>query len=318
LRRLALVIIVLGLLAAAERPARAAADGWRLVLRSEVRLPVGPVRLGDVVSGEVPEAAASLVVAGAGQAGESLVLDRRRLLRELVTAGLAAGVRCSGAERCRVRFAGSPIERDELESRLREILTAWLPEADPAAPPPWLEFQVRVPDLCAAGAWRLELVAPRRLAPGRNLVAVAIHDAGVRTRFTVTVLCHFQGEIAAALAPIPEDTPLTEELFRWEWRDLVEVERGVVVGRGELAGKSAVRDIAGGEVLRLACLTETPLVRRGEPVELRIRRGEVAAITRAVARQDGLRGQTITVRNELTGRLVTARIVGPGLVEWQR
>jgi flagella basal body P-ring formation protein FlgA len=40
----------------------------------------------------------------------------------------------------------------------------------------------------------------------------------------------------------------------------------------------------------------------------------VAAVVRAECRQDGLLGETVSVRNKLNGRLVVARVAGPGTV----
>ena len=39
---------------------------------------------------------------------------------------------------------------------------------------------------------------------------------------------------------------------------------------------------------------------------------------RALARQAGCLGQIIPVRNEMNGRLVNARVLGSGSVEWRR
>ncbi len=59
-------------------------------------------------------------------------------------------------------------------------------------------------------------------------------------------------------------------------------------------------------------------MRAGDAVEMTVIRGTVTVTVRATARQPGCLGQTIPVRNELNGRLVNARVAGPGLVEWRR
>ena len=83
-------------------------------------------------------------------------------------------------------------------------------------------------------------------------------------------------------------------------------------------GASPTRNLKAGDYLRQSDLKETPIILAGDSVELRVNRGQVVVSVRALARQNGCLGQTIPVRNELTGRLVNARVAGPGLVEWRR
>jgi flagella basal body P-ring formation protein FlgA len=70
--------------------------------------------------------------------------------------------------------------------------------------------------------------------------------------------------------------------------------------------------------LRQADLRDTPLVRAGDTVDLAVQRGSVVVTVRATARQDGVLGQIVTVRNDINGKLATGRVSGPGLVEWRR
>ena len=111
---------------------------------------------------------------------------------------------------------------------------------------------------------------------------------------------------------------MTEALFTWEWTDLCDLQSGFVVGRAQIAGMCTARGLAAGVRLRQSDLRPIPLVRAGQTVELLIRRGAVSVAAHAVARQDGAQGQMITVRNGLTGRLVTARVTGAATVEWMR
>lgn len=132
------------------------------------------------------------------------------------------------------------------------------------------------------------------------------------------VLCHAFGEIARATREFARNEELKPDLFQWEWRDLCLLEAALVSGRESLAGRSASRRIASGGLLRRADMKETPLVLAGEPVELRLRRGSVTVSVPALARQEGRRGQIITVRNSLSGKLVTGRVVASGVVELRR
>ena len=72
-----------------------------------------------------------------------------------------------------------------------------------------------------------------------------------------------------------------------------------------------------GDQLRAGDLKPIPAIRAGDMVDLEIQRGGLTVTVRGLARQAGCLGQTIPVRNELNGRLVNARVKGPGLVEWR-
>jgi flagella basal body P-ring formation protein FlgA len=91
-----------------------------------------------------------------------------------------------------------------------------------------------------------------------------------------------------------------------------------VVGRTALSGCSTRREVAAGAYLRQADLKETPLIRQGQPVELQLERGLVSVTVPATARQEGRMGQVITVRNDINGRLIPARVIGPDRVAWGR
>jgi flagella basal body P-ring formation protein FlgA len=304
----------------------APASAWTLRMREAVTLPAGEVRLADILAVAsdtartlgpdrgLPPAAAELVVAAGGRPGQVVAVDRQLVLRRLRQAGLAHDVRCAEPAICRITFVGRTLVPGELRAWLQEELKVWLPAPPPGAPATWLEIEVAATHAAFAEPHPV-LEDPRPLAAGRNLVPVVVQDGERRVRLTTLVTCHLHGEVARAIAPIPRSSELKPEQFAWEWRDLSSADRGLLVGRQTLAGLSARRDLAAGQWLREPDVKTTPLVRAGQPVELRLARGAVMISAPAVARQDGSLGQTITVRNELNGSLMTGRVCGPGAVE---
>ncbi len=315
-------LVLLALLAAPGAAASAAVPpppaGWVLALPDTVRLPGPQVRLGDVNLGTLPDAAAALVLVGDGRPGQQATIERRIVLRRLVEGGLASGVaRCGGAERCAVLFTGRAADEAQLRAGVTGLLEPLLPASPPGAPAGWLELEVATPALAADG-WSVELTDPKPLRPGRNLVPLRVSGGGRSARVTASVVCHLYGEVAVARAPVAVSAPLGAAQFAWEWRDLATVAPGLAIGRAAVEGRSAARPLAAGEALRQADLRATPLVRAGDAVDLAVRRGSVVVTVRATARQDGALGQLVTVRNDINGKLSTARVSGPGLVEWRR
>jgi flagella basal body P-ring formation protein FlgA len=200
---------------------------------------------------------------------------------------------------------------------IEKLVAPLAPPPDAAAPASWVEVMVPDRPLPLHRDWHAELGTARPLAPGRNLVPVAIVSGDRKHRFSVEVVLHAFAELPVPRQMIGADTPLTPDLFTWEWSDLCAVAPGLAVGRDAIAGASAGHDLAAGQPVRQADLRPTPLVRSGDPVELRIARGTVTVAVRAVARRSGALGQEIPVRNELTGRVVTARVAAPGVVDWR-
>jgi flagella basal body P-ring formation protein FlgA len=297
--------------------AAAASDAWTLDLADSARVDGRVVRLADVARGALPVPCRDVVVYAGGSPGRVVEIERRGILRRLVTLGLADGVRLAGAPVCRVAFAGREVSSAELTGAVREALADWLPDSPPGAPATRLEVTLPARQLPLRGSWHVELPEPRRLQPGRNLVPVAVQGADSRHRFTAEVVLHAHAEVPYVARPVASGAELTEKLFDWRWEDLATLSAGLVAGRETISGCSAARDLLAGQPVRRSELQPTPLVHGGERVELRIRRGGVSVTVLAVARRSGALDENVPVRNELTGRVVTAKVTGPGLVDWR-
>ncbi len=307
---LALALAVLGW----TTPGRA----WVLALADSVVVPAGRVTLADVTVVPPPPAVADLVLAAGLAPGRRLVVTRRGVLRELSLSHRAGDVVCQGAATCTVVARGMRVGRDALAAALLDALADWLPRGEPGAPPAGLELVSETPSLQVGDRWRLELVEPRRLQPGRNLVRAAVASPEGRHVFTATVVCHQPVPVPRAVRDLAKGQLLTPDLLAWSWEDAAVLDRDIVQGRGGLDGVVVRRPVAAGQPLRRGDIALAPLVRQGERVELILRRGAVAVTTSGVARQDGVRDQLIYVRNELDGRLIKGRVTGPGRVAWGR
>lgn len=295
-----------------------AAQAWTVVLPDTVTVATAVARLGDIALEPVPAEAAAVLVAEAGPGASTALVTRQGVLRRLVALSLADDVRLAGAARCVVRFGGRALDPSALRAAAEKAVAALLPAAAPGAPDVSCEVTLPGGGLAVNGAWSVTCERREPLPPGRSQVQLVLNDGWLARTLPVTVVVHAHGEVPVVRAAIERGTELDDTLFEWRWTDLATVAPGLVSARAELAGQSAARDLRAGEALRAADLKPTPVVLAGDTVELRVQRGSVAVSVRALARQAGSLGQTIPVRNELTGRLVNARVAGPGLVEWRR
>ncbi len=310
---LALIIVLLGVAGPV-----CAAGTWNLVLPDTVFLDDDVATLGVVATGPVPAGARDLVIRAGLKPNSVVEVSRQDILRRLVTAGLARGVRMTGASHSQLIFQGRRLTDGDIQREVRRAIQPLVPPTHPDAPDTWFEVDLPEIELSAAGTWTVDSDRTDMLEPGRNLVRIRIVDGHREESFSAAVTLHQFGEIGLIQRNLARNQPLKESMFDWQWQDLSELDRGLAVHRSSVQGSSPTRNLKAGEYLRKADLEETPLILAGDSVELQVMRGQVAVAVRAVARQNGCLGQTIPVRSELTGRLVNARVAGPGLVEWRR
>lgn len=311
-------ILVLALALTASAGVVGAAQNWRLTLPDTLALDRDTVTVGDIAGGPVPAGAQDIVVRAGLKPNAVVTVSRRDILRRLVTAGQARGVSFGGAEQIRLVFRGREVTPEKLREAVSRQLQPLVPPARSNAPDSWFELELPPVAMAAAASWQVIIERTELLAPGRNLVRIGVLEGARTESVTATVTLHQYGEVGRLRSDVTGNSPLEENMFDWEWRDLAETDRGLADGRDSIRGFSSTRDLAAGRYLREADLKATPLIRTGDPVELQVRRGQVAVSVRAIARQNGCLGQTIPVRSELTGQLVNARVAGPGIVEWRR
>ncbi len=295
----------------------ASVSPWTLDLPPRAIVAGNTARLGDLVGAEVPAGAARLAVAVGGLPGQTRVVSARGILRQLVLAGQADGVRLTGAEACTLQFAGAEVPADSLAARVSAALTPLLPPSPPSSPPPRLEIALPASSFAADGAWTVTVDRTEPLAAGTNLVGVTIVAGERRQHVVARVTAHVFARTAVAARRIAPDRPVPADAMVWGWRDLATTPEGAVVDSADVAGMLVTAEVRAGEVLRYRHLAPAPLVRTGDLVDLVIRRGTVSVSVRGSCRQDGRLDDMVSVRNELTGRLVAGRVTGPGRVTVQ-
>jgi flagella basal body P-ring formation protein FlgA len=80
----------------------------------------------------------------------------------------------------------------------------------------------------------------------------------------------------------------------------------------EVIGKVARTRIAGREGVRMSTVSLPPIVKRGEDVEVTVQSGQASLRLTARAQKAGRTGETIPVRNPVSGRIFPVRVEGEG------
>lgn len=92
--------------------------------------------------------------------------------------------------------------------------------------------------------------------------------------------------------------------------------RGLSVSRSlDLTSLEAAQTILPGAVLTLPMTKRSPLVRRGDPIELKVTSGGVTLTTGAVAQEPGLAGERIRVLTRQTKREFSGKLISKSTVE---
>jgi len=133
---------------------------------------------------------------------------------------------------------------------------------------------------------------------------------------TLVTTAIIEGKLAVlvAAADLEPGAPLRRGDVRFEEHDASTLPSDALAALLDVDGKKTSQRISAGSVLRRGSLTEIPIVERGANVTIAINADGIRITSRGVAREDGKRGETITVLTNSTSRLIKARVVEPHLV----
>ncbi len=297
----------------------AVAKPWAFSLADTVYVTKNEIRFSDLSKTDLPGKISTLIAGDSGSPGTVQLISRRSLLRKLVTEGMASGVSFSGPSECVIVRTGQSISPDSLRPAIRRILQPFVAVGKLNAPATW--FEVELPRDIGASSnddYEVRLANPIGLEPGRNHLSIELKGKTDSFNFPITVILHQFDETAQAKVKIKRGDSLGAHLFTWRWVDLaVNKQKTDFYGREGLFGVSCSRTLKAGSYLRQSDLKATPVILTGDLVELLVQKGAISVSVRATARQEGSIGQTIPVRNELTKRLVNARVMAPGVVKWR-
>ena len=128
----------------------------------------------------------------------------------------------------------------------------------------------------------------------------------------LVVPVRFDGKIVVAVATrkLGPGEAVVADAVRIEQRLASTLPSDAVSAPEALQGTRVVRAMAPGDVFRKGSLAAIPLVRRGAAVTITTSTSGVRVSCRGVARMDGVRGATVPVLVQASGRLVRATVVG--------
>lgn len=307
--------LALGLVLAAS--AGAAGEGGRLVVARDAVVERSPITLGDVaeLEGDEARALAAVELGPAPGAGESRILDGRRVLERLVAAGLdAARVTYSVPPTIRVRRATQELTasvvrqvvEDELRRRLGTDAAGLVLRAVE------LPGALRVP----AGAWDAHLVLPPGAALlGRTRAQLEVTVDGVPARTAWIALDVGRlADVVVLTRPVAAGEVVTADAVALDRQDLSALPRDVVLDPALVVGRPVRTALVAYTALRSTHVGAAVTVKRGDTVQLVAERGALRITALGEARQDAAEGEQVAVVNRASGKLVTGRVLAANMV----
>lgn len=130
------------------------------------------------------------------------------------------------------------------------------------------------------------------------IISVVGVQAGGTRNVVVAVRSIEMGEI------IREEDVKMESTNRLDAKSVSEI--------SEVVGMRAIRPIGKGNIMKAGHVDDKVSVRKGDTIMIIARRGNLKLTARGIAVEDGSLGSDVKVENSISGKIITAKIIGPG------
>ncbi len=161
----------------------------------------------------------------------------------------------------------------------------------------------------------LDLALPAA-SPRAGSLTVSVRCAGDRPwSIFVPARVRSFGPVVVLSRPVSPGAPLTTADVKVEERDLTAAPAGHFDDPAALVGRTLKRSVAPGQPLTASVVASSLRVRRGERVVLVARLAGVDVRMQGEALRDAAVGETVTVRNLSSQRVVEGRVGSDGSVE---
>lgn len=301
----------------------AAADAAvRIAVTAEAMLTGAQITLGDiaVIEGDEPARIAALREIPLGSAPPPG--DRVSLSRHLLTSRLAASqTDFSGVDWTPLPEAVSIVRGGQVLSgqNLADIALARLRAKLPARPDAEITVSLlqAIPDLVVPlGVLDYRLAGQNfRFGTPQTAYLLVSADAILCRRVPVRFEAKQFATVVTTTAAIAARETVTPDRVRLSRLEVSRLPAGYLTSPEQAVGLVLKRSLAAGAVIYPSHLNQPILIKRGSAVTIAAAADGVEVTVPGIAQSDGRAGQFISVRNTITGRRLTARVIDKGRVE---
>lgn len=163
-----------------------------------------------------------------------------------------------------------------------------------------------------------------------ELTAFTAHNETLRAgRFSVGVRCgegpkpwsifttgslKIMQDVLVLTRPVSRGQILTRQMLAIEKRDQANIRRGYFSEIKAVENKQSLRNLPAGAVITFNNVTDAVLIKRGEKITISASSSGYNVRMQGKAMMDGVKGQSIRVKNVSSGRTIAATVIKPGLV----
>lgn len=148
---------------------------------------------------------------------------------------------------------------------------------------------------------------------GRTTIGVRCNVEKKWSIFTSAIIKTYQ-MVAVLAQPIQRGEIITRQHLAIEKREVSNLRGDFVTQIEQAEHKQVTRQLNAGTILSLSNLVEPKLIKRGDKVVISTTKSEFSIRMSGIAMMDGTKGQLIQVKNQNSGRIISATVVEPGLV----
>jgi len=267
--------------------------------------------LGDLAPG-LPEKLHRVPVGYSPYPGHYRWLSRGELAGYLRKWGLENEARLEMPQRVLITRMSRPVERD----LIRKAVENYLRDAFPGFEVTIQKLDLPQDVILPLGSVEVRVTSARRLQrlDGVSLKLDFLSDSIRRKSQWVKVVASARGKVPVLTTDKGYGETIRESDLIFEWRTLDRVE-DVVLNPLEIAGSVAKKNLAEGSLIHRRDIEEPVLVERGDLVTLVARGPKFKISTTVRAKDAGSRGDSITVENLSSRRMIQATVVGTKIVE---
>jgi flagella basal body P-ring formation protein FlgA len=173
-----------------------------------------------------------------------------------------------------------------------------------------LDSQLKLPECTEA----LEaFTATDSIKAGRISIGVRC-NAEKKWSISTSAIIKIYETVIVLSRPVERGELITRQHLAVEKRDVSKLRGDFITQAEQVENKQAARYLPAGAILGLKSVTEPRVIKRGDKVVISTTQPAFAIRMNGAAMMDGSKGQRIRVKNENSGRIISATVIEAGLV----
>lgn len=173
-----------------------------------------------------------------------------------------------------------------------------------------IDSQLRLPE-CTEPL--VAFITTGEIKAGRNSIGIRCNAESKWSIFTSSVIKFYQ-QVLVLSKPVQRGEIITLQHLSAERRDITNLRDDFFTQTEQVENKQAIRPTPAGTILSLRNFVDPKLIKRGDKVIISAVQPDFAIRMSGVAVMDGTKGQTIRIKNQNSGRIISATVLESGLV----